>query len=338
MAASERTDLFQHGYGALAGLAVADALGASTEGSDPATIRATHGRITGFLTDDPAGTDDTEYAMLTAQILLKYGKDVRPEDVAREWTQTLIHQQEFQKGGFSEVCAVVNLRRGLSAPATGRYNYEMWSDGAAMRIAPVGVACAGSPIEAAKLAAIDASVSHHRDGIYCAQAVAAAVAEAMVADDSDAVIDAALAAIPQDSWSFRAIQRAVAIGRRYSDPFEALEELYQEATIPYYVWADMAPEATALAFGLVASSRCQYVPSVLGAANLGRDADTIGAIAGAISGAFQGVQAIPQEWLAKIDTVKGVCIHATRGMRVSEIARQLVSLAGRSWQKERGEG
>lgn len=330
MSAGTKTDLFERGYGSLAGLAVADALGAPAEGSDPATIRKTYGRITDFLTDEPAGTDDTEYAMLTAQILLKYGKELQPEDVAREWTETLIHQQEFQKGGFSEICAVVNLRRGLSAPFSGRYNYEMWSDGAAMRIAPVGVACAGSPEEAARLAAIDASVSHHRDGIYCAQAVAAAVAQAMVADDPETVIEAGLAAMPEDSWSYRTIQRAVAIGRKYVDPFEAIDELYQDVIVPYYVWADMAPEATALAFGLLASARCQYKPAVLAAANLGRDADTIGAIAGAIAGAFQGVQAIRPDWLEKIDTVKGVCIHATRGIRISEIARELVQLAEQS--------
>jgi len=51
--------------------------------------------------------------------------------------------------------AINNLRAGLAPPVTGSDNHEMWSDGAAMRIAPVGILCAGDPREAARLAAIE---------------------------------------------------------------------------------------------------------------------------------------------------------------------------------------
>jgi len=92
--------------------------------------------------------------------------------------------------------AINNLRAGLAPPITGSDNHELWSDGAAMRIAPVGILCAGNPGEAARLAAIEAQVSHAKDGIYCAQVIAAGVAAALTADSWQDVVDVALAAAP----------------------------------------------------------------------------------------------------------------------------------------------
>ena len=169
-------------YGAFIGQAVGDALGAPTEGMTRDEIVAKFGWVSGFVRDDPAGTDDTEYAVLTAMAVLEYGHEMTPADVTRTWRDKLLGQEGgFNRGGFSEMTAINNLRAGLSAPESGRDNHEMWSDGAAMRIAPVGVFCAGDPQEAARLAAVDAEVSHARDGIYCGQAVAAAVSVALVA-------------------------------------------------------------------------------------------------------------------------------------------------------------
>lgn len=51
--------------GALLGLAVGDALGAPAENMKPSEIRARWGRITGYVADRPAGTDDTEYAIFS---------------------------------------------------------------------------------------------------------------------------------------------------------------------------------------------------------------------------------------------------------------------------------
>src|SRR5690606_7899425 len=51
--------------GALLGLAVGDALGAPAENLKPSEIRARWGRITGYVTDRPAGTDDTEYTVFS---------------------------------------------------------------------------------------------------------------------------------------------------------------------------------------------------------------------------------------------------------------------------------
>jgi ADP-ribosylglycohydrolase len=316
-------------YGALIGQAVGDALGAPTEGMSRAEISSTYGWVDDFISDDPAGTDDTEYAVLTARIILKYGHRLSPADVTAEWRENLLEQDGgFHRGGFSEMTAINNLKAGLVAPQSGTDNHEMWSDGTAMRIAPIGAFCAGDPQEAARLAAIDAQVSHARDGVYCGQAVAAAVAAALVESSWEAVIAAALASVPPGSWSARTITRAVDIGRRAPGLVAAVDQLYEEISLFHYPWADVAPEATAMAFGALAAGRGEYVDAVLAGVNVGRDADTIAAMAGGIAGALHGAQAVPQRWRTRINRVRGGCIKAVAGTDLAQLARALHQALG----------
>ncbi len=307
--------------GAVLGQAIGDALGAPTEGMTRAGIRQQFGRVTDFLSDDPAGTDDTEYAALTAQILLRYGSELSSTDVAREWTDALVDQTTpFEGGGFSEMDAIHNLAKGLLPPATGSDNHELWSDGSAMRVAPIGAYCAGDPVEAARLAAIDAAVSHARDGIWCGQAVAAAVAAGIEATDWRAVVDAGIQATPPGSWSRRMIEKAVAVASEPGTVEERLDELERRIAIFHYPWADVAPEATALAFGVFVIAEGGYVEAVLGGVNIGRDADTIAAMAGAMAGALNGVDAIPARWKDRLGPLRGSCIEAMAGVDLWKLA------------------
>jgi ADP-ribosylglycohydrolase len=319
---------FDRAYGALLGQAVGDALGAPTEGMTRAAIRSRFGWLSDFVDEQPAGTDDTEYSVLTALTLLRYGHSLTADDVTREWSRILVGQTGgFAGGGFSEMTAINNLRNGLNAPMSGSDNHEMWSDGAAMRIAPVGVLCAGDPAEAARLAGIEARVSHARDGVLCAQAVAASVAVALVSENWEAVVAAGLDSVPQDSWSARSINRAVDIGATVRELSAAVDALYGDVSIFHYPWADVAPEATALAYGVFAAARGEYVPAVLAGANMGRDADTIAAMAGAMAGALRGASAIPTHWRTAINVIPGRCITATAGVDLAELTAQLVAKA-----------
>jgi ADP-ribosylglycohydrolase len=318
-------------YGALIGQAVGDALGAPTEGNTRDEIATRYGWVDDFVANDPVGTDDTEFSVLTAQIILRHGAALTVADMTREWVETVVQQQGgFYGAGFSEMTAINNLRAGLAAPRSGRDNHEMWSDGSAMRIAPVGVFCAGDPIEAARLAGIEAQVSHARDGIYCAQAIAAAVAVAVTSDSWEDVVEAGLAATPSDSWSRRMIARAVGIGHRHDDVREAVDDLYAAIPIFHYPWADVAPEATALAFGVFTAGRGDYVSSVLGGVNVGRDSDTIAAMAGGMAGGLAGGAAVPERWRSQINTIRGHCIRATAGTDLRVLANELVAARARN--------
>ncbi|MFF5493019.1 ADP-ribosylglycohydrolase family protein [Streptomyces aquilus] len=308
-------ELRERGRGALLGLAVGDALGAPAENLKPSEIRARWGRITGYVAERPAGTDDTEYAIFSGLLLARHGSALTPAHVEAAWHEWIADREEgpFRGAGFSERGTLENLRRGLTAPISAQHRHA-WSDGLAMRAAPFGVYASGRPAEAARLAAIDGSVSHDGEGIYGGQAVAAGVAAAMAGAPTVAVVASALAVIPDDSWTARSLRRAVAVAHRGE------RAVRTAVVIGGYPWTDLAPEAVALAFGAYAAADGDFVEAVLTAVNMGRDADTTAAVAGALAGATRGASAIPAEWAAAIGPARGSCLPSMAGHHVLDVA------------------
>lgn len=321
--------LRERARGALLGLAVGDALGAPAENLKPSEIRARWGRITGYVTDRPCGTDDTEYAIFSGLLLARHGSALTPAHVEAAWHQWIADRAEgpFRGAGFSERGTLENLRRGLAAPISAQHRHA-WSDGLAMRAAPFGVFAAGRPSEAARLVAIDGSVSHEGEGIYGGQAVAAGVAAAMAGAEPAVVIAAALAVVPDDSWTARSLRRAVAVAHRGE------RAVRTAVVIGGYPWTDLAPEAVALAFGAYAAADGDFREAVLTAVNMGRDADTTAAVAGALAGATHGVAAIPGMWAAAIGPARGRCLPAMSGHHILDVAELLTPEEGGKW----GEG
>ncbi|AIJ16425.1 hypothetical protein SLITK23_20320 [Streptomyces lividans] len=301
--------------GALLGLAVGDALGAPAENMKPSEIRARWGRITGYVADRPAGTDDTEYAIFSGLLLARHGGALTQAHVEAAWHEWIADREEgpFRGAGFSERGTLENLRRGLAAPISAQHRHA-WSDGLAMRAAPHGVFAAGRPAEAARLAAIDGSVSHEGEGIYGGQAVAAGVAAAMAGASTVAVVASALAVVPDDSWTARCLRRALTAAHRGE------RAVRSAVVIGGYPWTDLAPEAVALAFGAYAAADGDFTDSVLTAVNMGRDADTTAAVAGALAGATRGVHAIPADWADAIGPARGSCLPTMAGHHVLEVA------------------
>ncbi|QEV17595.1 ADP-ribosylglycohydrolase family protein [Streptomyces alboniger] len=318
-APGDAADLRERARGALLGLAVGDALGAPAENMKPSEIRARWGRITGYVTEHPAGTDDTEYAIFSGLLLARHGSALTVAHVEAAWHQWIADLDEgpFRGAGFSERGTLENLRRGLAAPISAQHRHA-WSDGLAMRAAPFGVFAAGRPAEAARLIAVDGSVSHDGEGIYGGQAVAAGVAAAMAGARVDTVVTAALSVIPDDSWTSRSLRRAVAVAHRGE------RAVRSAVVIGGYPWTDLAPEAVGLAFGAYAAARGDFRCAVLGAVNMGRDADTTAAVAGALSGATCGARAIPGPWASAIGPARGSCLPSMRGHHVLDVAELLL--------------
>ncbi|MBQ0849756.1 ADP-ribosylglycohydrolase family protein [Streptomyces sp. BH-SS-21] len=309
------TALRDRARGALLGLAVGDALGAPAENMKPSEIRARWGRITGYVAEQPAGTDDTEYAIFSGLLLARHGSALTVAHVEAAWHQWIADRDEgpFRGAGFSERGTLENLRRGLAAPISAQHRHA-WSDGLAMRAAPFGVFAAGRPAEAARLVAIDGSVSHDGEGIYGGQAVAAGVAAAMAGAPTIAVVASALAVVPDDSWTARSLRRAVACAHRGE------RAVRSAVVIGGYPWTDLAPEAVALAFGAYAAADGDFEEAVLTAVNMGRDADTTAAVAGALAGATRGTAAIPPAWASAIGPAKGSCLPSMQGHHVLDVA------------------
>jgi ADP-ribosylglycohydrolase len=316
---ADAPELRERARGSLLGLAVGDALGAPAENLKPSEIRARWGRITGYVADRPCGTDDTEYAIFSGLLLARHGCALTPADAEAAWHEWIAngHEGPFRGAGFSERGTLENLRRGLAAPISAQHRHA-WSDGLAMRAAPFGVFAAGRPAEAARLVAIDGSVSHDGEGIYGGQAVAAGVAAAMAGAPPGAVVAAALAVVPDDSWTARSLRRAAAVAHRGE------RAVRSAVVVGGYPWTDLAPEAVALAFGAYACADGDFRRAVLTAVNMGRDADTTAAVAGALAGATEGMRAIPPDWAAAIGPARGSCLPSMAGHHVLDVADLLV--------------
>ncbi|HNS71945.1 MAG TPA: ADP-ribosylglycohydrolase family protein [bacterium] len=315
--------------GCLIGLAAGDALGGPAEGKSMAQIEEKYGRITGFISEDQVGSDDTEFALFNLRLLLRHGDALNSALIAEAWMEELAGDRtDFKGAGFSEVLAINNLRAGLPPPRSG-VHLHAWSDGLAMRVAPFAIWHAGDPESAVALAALDGSVSHAGEGIFGGQVVAAVISMLMASVPLENAIAKALCMIPEDSWCHHAISEAIDIGTRSADVWGARQPLYEALVCTSFPWADLAPEAVGIAFGQVVASRGDFREALLGGANIGRDADTIAAIAGAILGAAGGIGVIPGDWRERVQRVRGSCIPAITGMDIIDSATELAEVAAR---------
>ena len=308
--------------GALIGLAIGDSFG---DASRKPENQMAYGFTTDFNKGASWSTDDTEFAMLTAQILIESGGRPTSDCVVDAWLKHVATQDELKRGGASEFEASRNLRKGLRPPLSGRYNAYGHSDGAAMRISPVGVLCAGDVDRAIAMAEIDASISHDREGIWGAQSVAAAVAAAMADADIDEILAAAMKPIPKDTWYAYAMQRALDIvDEADGNLLLAWMPLHDELWTSYKA---AVSEAVAEAFGVLKLMHGDFRTGVTCAGNFGRDADTIGAICGAILGAKYGYHTIPPVWAEKPRYPTGICLLFTKGMDIRAVADRLTDVA-----------
>ena len=81
-------DLKRRARGSLLGAAIGDAMGAPVEGVTAEAIREQYGAITDFVTGESVGTDDTDFTLFNAHILLTHGVDVTLDETTGEVTFT----------------------------------------------------------------------------------------------------------------------------------------------------------------------------------------------------------------------------------------------------------
>jgi ADP-ribosylglycohydrolase len=280
--------------------------------------------ITMDFTEKPApGTDDTEFALLTAQTLIKTKGNLTDADVLEAWRTHILPLSELKRGGASEREAAANIRRGVLPPLSGIYNSHYMSDGAAMRVTPIGIVCAGDPDRAARLADIESRISHSRDGLWSAQAIAAAVAVAMIGASVDEIIDTAIKVTPHDSWMRFTFTKAMKIIEERKTLEDSWKPLHDALWTEY---KSVSPEAVASAFAILKLTNGDFKRGIIYSGNFGRDADTISAIVGALSGAMNGMDQLPPAWVEKVRLTTGVCLPFTKGMDLFVVADQLSEL------------
>jgi ADP-ribosylglycohydrolase len=276
------------------------------------------------LYDQAKGTDDTEFALLTARTLIDHQGVITVDNVLKSWEDYILAQGGvFDRGGRPLYGAVANLRRGIKPPLSGRDNVMNIDDGAAMRIAPIGIINPGDPQRAADVAEIEAQISHYADGIWAAKAVAASVAVAMVNGSTEEIVQAGLEQIPVDSWLGRTMRQAMKLCEENDHIIDAWANLHTDFWTPSH---SVSPEAIPQIYAIFRFTNGDFRKGLFWAANFGRDADTIAAVIGALCGAKHGRSSIPETWVDKVRRPAGVCLKFTADEDILLIGRQLADL------------
>ena len=318
---SNRELLADKTQGALSGLAIGDSFGDAARTPDN---QRDYGFITDFHKGDSWSTDDTEFALMVAKTIIDAGGDFTSQDVVNSWLENVATEDELRRGGVSEVEACNNLRRGIRPPNSGRFNPYHQSDGAAMRSGPIGIYCAGDPEKAKYLARVDAEVSHSEEGIWGAQAVAVAVSLAMVDADMAKRWAGVMDCAPKGSWFEETLNRAATIVEHSGGSVaEAWMPLHNDL---FSTHRSTVCEALPEVFGCLKLKHDSFKSGLLLACNFGRDADTIGAVAGAVLGARYGAHSIPQHWSTKTRYPSGACLSCSKGIDILEYADKIAAL------------
>ena len=258
--------------GCLLGVAIGDKLGMRVEGTTHEQISQEFGFIKDYLAPSET-TDDTELALILARSLVDSG-GFNIDDFADK-----LRQSRNQYFGWSTSSALYLLRHGVSHQETGQDSH---GDGAAMRSAPVGLFYYDNWLELKKVAIESARITHNNpQAIAGAVAIAFSVAHVLLHDDLDSFL-ADVGDFVED------IDTELSQAIKHADKIHDYNSLRKKGIVI---------EAVPAALYCFIKNPDDFESTVLTAINGGGDTDTIAAMAGAISGAYNGVDKIPVRFI-----------------------------------------
>lgn len=273
---------------------------------------------------EPFPTDDTEYAVFTAQTLISAGGEPSLDHWVAAWEKCILPVAGQVLTGFSERAAIDNLRRGLRPPATGNDNPQHYDDSACARAVAIGIYCAGQPEQAAQLAALDAQITNAEDGLYAAQAMATAIAQLAAGNDLALALQAARQHFPPASWISHGDQMAQACLAEAGDGQELLWMLSTRLINTVYSYGNAAPETLPAAFAIAQACQGELQQAVLLANAIAKSADSLPALVGALCGALQGAGSLNRGWQQQLNRCRGLCLPCVANAQLDQVARDLV--------------
>ncbi|QOL35396.1 ADP-ribosylglycohydrolase family protein [Bifidobacterium lemurum] len=301
--------------GALAGLALGDALGMPTQSMGASWIERAYGGITGLrdaiaeqpiAPNMPAGsvTDDTEQALLVARLIIEGEGHIDPNSLSKtllDWEDDMRARGSLDLLGPSTKLALEQVRAGADISTTGRTGT---TNGAAMRVTPVGVAHNAEGPHFTDYVYESCRVTHNTEhGFLSAYLVAAAVSFGIegrtVREALAEAMDSAERVERRGAWSPKA--DVLARTRAAVDGCETGDEAsFQQSLREVCGTSVEANESVAAAFAMAWRYADEPLRALLTAANIGGDTDTIAAMAGAMLGAGIGGAAFPQDLVGRV--------------------------------------
>ncbi|MCF4996746.1 ADP-ribosylglycohydrolase [Pseudomonas syringae] len=308
--------------GAFYGLALGDALGMPTQSLNRETIKERFGAISDLqdagplqpiAANMPKGsiTDDTEQAILVGELLIEGNGRIEPAVLAQrliEWEAEMQAKGSQDLLGPSTKRAIEMILAGHSPEEAGRYGT---TNGAAMRITPVGIAADVADPKKFIAAVVQAcQVTHNTTlGISSAAAVAAVVSAGINGLDLGEALNIgqqiAQQAESHGHWvAGGRIASRISWARTIS--VDSDKALLADLLYDVIGTSVASQESVVVSFALaqqVAVGEMSAFDALCMAASLGGDTDTIAAILGAMLGACLGLESWPAQMISTVKTV-----------------------------------
>ncbi len=283
--------------GSAIGTFVGDALGMPVEGWPRPAIQARFGLLTSMEDGRfPKGyyTDDTEMMIGILEVLAENG-DFDPDLTARKFLENFHPERGYGERIYK---LMGRLRKGISLHQVAT---DSFGNGAAMRIAPIGFFYFHDIKSVKRYAILSCKITHlHPEAIAgaVAQAVGVSLAVNYGIRNMPILRVEFLDRIREEILDLHTgfVQRLLEIK---SIPKADLRDNIQNIA-RCFVCDVRSAEAVppAIASFLLTDS---FEDAVVTGINLGGDTDTIGAMTGAIAGAYYGYSQIPDEWIQGLE-------------------------------------
>ncbi len=297
--------------GSLLGLACGDAVGTTVEFK----ARGTFEPVTDMVGGGPFGlapgewTDDTSMALCLAESLLeKQGFDAKDqiERYVRWWREGYLSSKEFTFDIGNTVRLALMRFEETGDPFSGSEHPRSAGNGSIMRLAPVPIFYANSMKDVIHYSAQSSLTTHATaEAVDACKLFGVMIAMALHGQSREEILFGTHQYLDWETLSPKIRQIASGDYREKSE-HEIRGSGYVVESLEAALWTFLNSET--------------YPQTVLMAVNLGNDADTTGAIAGQLAGAFYGVASIPQDWLRKLKYTEKIEEYAIRlyKNRVSE--------------------
>ena len=266
------------------------AFGTALEGCRGAAISSVYGSVRSYVAPPTTLNDDVVYELVALDVLGRVGFDATVEQYASTWAARIPF------GWSAEWVALDNLSNGVGArqAAVVRNPMNEWI-GAQMRGMVFGQLCPGDPWHGARLARVDASLSHRGAGVEGAAFAAMLCALSFSDDDVRRVVRRAITALAPSLYRTEVVHML-----ERCETGDAFDESWTHilARYPNHNWIHCLPNIGAVLCALWFGENDMTTSFAL-LARAGLDVDCNAGLVGAVLGACNG--GVPSNWIKPLD-------------------------------------
>lgn len=269
-------------------------------------------------------TNNTEWVAFTIQQLMEYGNKPNAGNWVDGW-KSLINPDRPLRASIAIKTALANLNKGKMPPESGHDNPHYFDDSAMSRAIPIGLLFHGDHEKLMNAIVMDASVTNSEDGIWAAQSIAVAVSIALKGGAIENIISNAIEVLPSNSWSKRVVTDALNICDQSNSFFDATPALTNQIINREYSYGSAAPEILAITLSVLYFSQNSFEKAISMATTIGKTAETVPALVGALAGALDPDAIDSKVWTNHLKQLKGISIPKMKNVNYIDLVNAFVN-------------